>query len=366
MRRPVLDTVPYLPVVRVDPVKEGYDFLGWTVVFVDGNQPNLSVPPAYIIPQGTTGPVVLIATWKLTYTNTIIEEYGKVHAEFSSFYDITTGQFRRDLFNAYTVESVSEAEHIINNAGQVYSYLLVLYGRFESGSFNAGDDTTVVTVITHMLTQAITDMKATLKIDMTAYNAAYAEFNSYFNTETGQFNRDLFTDYSSESVLEAERIMNFASQIHTYLLAAYGQLGGGHFNAGDDSEVIKTATHILTQAIADMNKALKPLEAPELLVEMYDMGNRIRVWLSYPVEVEHITVVIDGKAAVFDGVLLSGAKVWMPGVGYIEAYSYIDVAKTGNWQSAVLTFMVNGQPLAYELVNDWYMPPTELRTLTGI
>ncbi|MDR0374075.1 MAG: hypothetical protein LBI79_11140 [Nitrososphaerota archaeon] len=194
-----------------------------------------------------------------------------------------------------------------------------------------------------------------------AYNTIHAEFNSYYNPVTGQFRWDLFDGYTDESILEAEQIMAAAGYVHTYLLAAYGRLGDGCFSADDTVEVIKVATHILTQAIADMNTVLKP-KAPALFADVYDMGNLIRVWFSYPIEIEHIAATVDGQAAKFDGTILSGTKIWLPGVGYIDAYSNIAVAKINNWQSITLTLTANGQTLMIELINDRYEPPIEWTT----
>ncbi|MCL2432805.1 MAG: hypothetical protein FWD10_09685, partial [Candidatus Bathyarchaeota archaeon] len=194
-----------------------------------------------------------------------------------------------------------------------------------------------------------------------AYNKAYADFSSYYDSMgNGSFRRELFVGYTVESVLEAERIMDAAGQVHGYLLFLYGRFDGEHFKIGDDIAVIKVATDVLVQAIVDMNAVLKPVEVPQLFVEAYNVSSLIRVWLSCPVEVVNVVAVLDGVAVEFDGVLLSGARTWVPGVGYIDAYSYIDVAKTTDWELMVLTFMVNGQPLVYELVNDWYVPPAEL------
>ncbi|MDR0492531.1 MAG: bacterial Ig-like domain-containing protein [Nitrososphaerota archaeon] len=193
-----------------------------------------------------------------------------------------------------------------------------------------------------------------------AYDAAYADFSSYYDPVSGEFRRDLFAKYTAESVLEAETIMNSAYDVHIYLLTLYGRLDDGRFMKGDNATVIEVATRVLTQAIVNMNAVLKPMEVPQLFVEAYNVSSLIRVWLSCPVEVVNVVAVLDGVAVEFDGVLLSGARTWVPGVGYIDAYSYIDVAKTTDWKLMVLTFMVNGQPLEYTLVNDWYVPPAEL------
>ncbi|MDR0373593.1 MAG: hypothetical protein LBI79_08615, partial [Nitrososphaerota archaeon] len=187
-----------------------------------------------------------------------------------------------------------------------------------------------------------------------AYNKVYAEFCSYYDIATWQFRRDLFVGYSVESVLEAERIMGVGCQLHADLLAMYGKLDAGRFNATDPEEAIKVSTRILTQAIADMNTVLKPLDVPVLFANAYDMSGFIRVWFSYPVGIESVVAMIDGTVTGFDGVILSGARTWLTGVGYIDAYSYVDVAKVNNWQSIVLTLTVSGQMLTLELVNDQY------------
>ncbi|MDR0372129.1 MAG: bacterial Ig-like domain-containing protein [Nitrososphaerota archaeon] len=192
-----------------------------------------------------------------------------------------------------------------------------------------------------------------------AYNQVYAEFSSYYNTTTWQFHRDLFTGYTIASVLKAESIMNDAGQVHAYLLAAYGKLDAGRFSAEDKEEALKVATHILTQAIANMHLALEPLNPPELFADTSDMGGVIRVWLSYPVEVKNIVAVMDGQVIEFDDAILRGAVAWVPGIGYIDALSHVDVFKVGNWQSMVLTLTAYGQVFVFELKNDHYVPPVE-------
>jgi uncharacterized repeat protein (TIGR02543 family) len=263
---PLYYSVADLPVVIVDPVKESYDFLGWTVVFLDGNQPDITIPTVcYIISEGTTGSIELTAVWEPTIEESLI----------------------------------------------------------------------------------------------VAYNRVYAEFNSYYDAETGQFFRGLFGGFTAESVLEAEQILNAAGQVHRYLLVAYGKLDVGCFGTGDNAAAVEVATHLLTQAIADMNTALKPVAAPVLFAEEYDMGSRFRVWLSYPIGIEHIVATVDGQATNF-GIILSGAKTWVHGMGYLEVYSYLDVVKTTNWQSIVLRLTVDNQVLVLEFENDWYEPPVEL------
>ncbi|MDR0372883.1 MAG: InlB B-repeat-containing protein [Nitrososphaerota archaeon] len=258
-------TITDLPVAIANPIKAGYTFLGWTVAFSDGSQPDATMPTvSYVIPQGTTGTVVLTAHWKLIVEEDAIIAYNKVYAEFSSYYDTTTWQFSRGLFAEYTVESVLEAERIMDTAGQVHAYLLVVYGGFDAGRFSADADV----------------------------------------------------------------------------------------------EVIKVATRIFTQAIADMHAVLK-FDVPMVFVDMYDLGGCIRVWFSCPIGIETVVAVVDGQVAEFDGVVLRGVRTWLSGVGYIDTYSYIDVAKVNNWQLIVLTLTVNDQTLVLELVNDLYVSPVE-------
>ena len=61
---PVSYVVYDLPVSIAQPTKLSYIFLGWTVVFADGNQMAVVNPVvSYIIPVGTTGDVTLYAHW---------------------------------------------------------------------------------------------------------------------------------------------------------------------------------------------------------------------------------------------------------------------------------------------------------------
>jgi len=192
-----------------------------------------------------------------------------------------------------------------------------------------------------------------------AYNQAYTDFSSYYDTSTWQFRKDLFTEYTVESVLEAEQLMNAAGQLHADLLALHGRLDAGRFSADDDVEVIEQATHILIQAIEDMKSVLKPWEVPVLFADVYDLGSWIRVWFSYPVGTEHVAVTVDGQATAFDDPILSGARTWLSGAGYLDAYSYIDVSKAINWQLMLLKVTIPDYVLVVELENDWYVPPVE-------
>jgi uncharacterized repeat protein (TIGR02543 family) len=201
---------------------------------------------------------------------------------------------------------------------------------------------------------------------LNAYDVAFVEFCSYYDVETWQFCRDLFAGFSVESVLEAETIMGTAGQVHADLLAVYGRLEAGRFGPDDSLEVIAQATHILTQAIVDMNAALRPVEGPVLFVDICDLGGVFRVWFSHPLEIENIAAVIDGQTAEFDGIILSSAKTWLAGVGYLNTYSYIEAAKVDNWQTIALTLTSNGQTLIVELVNDRYEPPTEQVTIIRV
>jgi len=258
-------TAADLPITITNPTKEGFVFAGWTIVFFDNSQPDVTIPTvSYVLAKGTTGTVGLTAVWEPIIDETPIANYNQVYAEFGSYYDAETGQFCKDLFDGYTVESVLEAEHIMNAAAQVHTYLLVLYDRFDVG----------------------------------------------------------------------------------------------HFTVADDVAILKVATRVLTQAIEDMNTALK-VDIPPLFVDVYDRGNSIRVWFSYPVEIENVSAVVDGEPVGFDGGLLSATKAWIPGVGYINAYSYIDVTKTDNWQLIVLTLSAYDQVLVLELKNDQYKVPVE-------
>jgi uncharacterized repeat protein (TIGR02543 family) len=68
---PVTYTVENLPLSIGDPSREGYIFLGWTVLYANGTGGTSQV--SYSIPAGTTGDVVLSAVWYIipdtnTYT----------------------------------------------------------------------------------------------------------------------------------------------------------------------------------------------------------------------------------------------------------------------------------------------------------
>ena len=104
-----------------------------------------------------------------------------------------------------------------------------------------------------------TDVQLT---DMTAYNKAFDDFCAYYDTATWTFRKDLFTDYTDESVLEAERIMGAGGQAHANLLAAYGKLAAGRFDETDSADVVAEGTIILNGAIADMMAAIVKKEDP--------------------------------------------------------------------------------------------------------
>jgi uncharacterized repeat protein (TIGR02543 family) len=58
---PSLYTVEELPLVIVDPIWVGYDFLGWLVEFADGR--TVGLVRAFSVPEGTVGDIVLTANW---------------------------------------------------------------------------------------------------------------------------------------------------------------------------------------------------------------------------------------------------------------------------------------------------------------
>ncbi|MDR0493431.1 MAG: InlB B-repeat-containing protein [Nitrososphaerota archaeon] len=161
-------TVDALPISIANPTKEGFVFMGWTIVFFDGNQPDIVVPTINCsLLEGTTGSVGLTAVWEPILDEPFFRDYTRAYETFSSYYDTETGQFCKDLFEGYTIESVSEAEHTMNAAAQVHSYLLVLYGRFDVGQFTAADDTAILEVATRVLAQALADMNTNLKTPQT-------------------------------------------------------------------------------------------------------------------------------------------------------------------------------------------------------
>ncbi|MDR1993550.1 MAG: hypothetical protein LBQ98_08695 [Nitrososphaerota archaeon] len=123
---------------------------------------------------------------------------------------------------------------------------------------------------------------------MDAYNETIIVFYSYYDVETWMFRRDLFAGFSVESVLKAEHIMGMAGQAHADLLAMYRRLEAGHFSKDDPVEIVVQATHIFTQAIIDMNAALRSVEGPVFFVDICDLGGVFRVWFSYPLEIENI------------------------------------------------------------------------------
>jgi uncharacterized repeat protein (TIGR02543 family) len=60
------------PIAIIDPAKIGYEFLGWTVKYHDGSQPDITTPTTnYNIPKGTTGGITLIAHWQPLQYNII-------------------------------------------------------------------------------------------------------------------------------------------------------------------------------------------------------------------------------------------------------------------------------------------------------
>ena len=297
-----------------------------------------------------------ISVTREAVSDDVIMAYNKAHADFSSYYNTLNWQFRRDLFVGYTVDSVLKAEGIMGAAGQAHADLLAAYGKLSVGRFDEADPVDAIVEGTRILNGAIDDMKAVLRVDMTFYDVAHDEFSSYYDTATWQFRKDLFAGYTDESVVEAEAIMNSAGQAHADLLAAYGKLSVGRFDETDDVAAVKEGTDILTQAVADMKAVLKLKEVPELFANVYDLGGFFRVWFSYPVAIENVVAVMDGKAVVFDGVVLDGAKTWVSGVGYTGEYSYVDAVKTNDWQQIVLTISANGQVITVTIVNDQYVP----------
>ena len=70
---PSLYTVDGLPLAIFDPTKSGYEFLGWTVEFADGNV--VAGQISYSIPEGTIGDVVLTANWQLVDTSYVVRYY---------------------------------------------------------------------------------------------------------------------------------------------------------------------------------------------------------------------------------------------------------------------------------------------------
>ncbi|MCL1848654.1 MAG: CehA/McbA family metallohydrolase [Clostridiales bacterium] len=98
--------------------------------------------------------------------------------------------------------------------------------------------------------------------DMTAYNKAFDDFCAYYNTATWAFRKDMFTNYTDESVAAAEGIMGAGGKDHADLLAAYGKLAAGRFDETDSEETVALGTSILNGAIADMFFALVEKKIP--------------------------------------------------------------------------------------------------------
>ncbi|MDR0468809.1 MAG: hypothetical protein LBH09_02425, partial [Peptococcaceae bacterium] len=216
------------------------------------------------------------------------------------------------------------------------------------------------------LTAAPTPLPDTdlLKALLADYNQAYADFCYCYDTTDWRFRRELFTDYTDESVLIAEAIMNAGGGLHAELLAEYGKLEAGRFDKYDGEEAIIAGTDILNGAIADaiMNLVLK--EVPVLSANVYDLGDFFRVWLSFPYMIEDISAIDqDGEAVAFDGVILEGVKTWVEGGGYTGEYSYIDAFKTNDWQAICIRFA--GQELVVSLENDLYGAPIWITDVTA-
>ena len=52
------------PIIVANPTKEGYEFLGWTVKYLDGSQTDITTPiVVFCIEKGTTGDIELTANW---------------------------------------------------------------------------------------------------------------------------------------------------------------------------------------------------------------------------------------------------------------------------------------------------------------
>ena len=338
---PLVYTAADLPLSIADPFKADCTFLGWIVTY-DGGV-SVVVDGSFSIPLGATGDLVLTANWD-----------DEISAVYDIVYVLDGGINAEDNPSTYTAADLPVTIVNPTKVGFVFAGWTIVF--FD----NSQSDITMPTV-SYVLAEGTTgDIGLTAVwepiIDETPiadYNRVYAQFSSYYDAETGQFCVDLFDGYTVESVLEAERIMNAAAQVHTYLLVLYGRLDVGHFTAADSTSILEVSTRVLMQAIEDMNKALK-LDVPSLFADVYDRGNSIRVWFSYPVEIDNISAMADGEPIEFGDGLLSGTKAWVPGVGYLNAYSYIDVAKTDSWQMVVLTLRANDQVLVLELENDLY------------
>lgn len=89
-----------------------------------------------------------------------------------------------------------------------------------------------------------------------AYNAAFDEFCSYYDTATWRFLKENLADYTAASVSAAELIMNTAGGAHAALLTAQGKLAAGRLDAADSAAALEEWAAILSGAVTDMKAAL--------------------------------------------------------------------------------------------------------------
>jgi len=155
------------------------------------------------------------------------------------------------------------------SGGDGYDILITMDTLAELASM----DDALIKYITQNLGGAITADNAKLEgrisvyadadgTDMAAYDKAHDDFCAYYDTDTWTFRKYLFTDYTDESVQEAEKIMAAGGQVHANLLAQYGKLAAGRFDETDNAEIVAEGTDILNGAIADMMAALVIKKAP--------------------------------------------------------------------------------------------------------
>jgi uncharacterized repeat protein (TIGR02543 family) len=97
------------PITIDKPTKVNYEFLGWTVRFIDGSPADIAVPIlSFSILEGTTGHVVLTANWK--------------PIQYNITYNLNSGVNAANNPTSYTVESVFPI-NIANPTRSGYDFL---------------------------------------------------------------------------------------------------------------------------------------------------------------------------------------------------------------------------------------------------
>jgi hypothetical protein len=168
--------------------------------------------------------------------------------------------------------------------------------------------------------------------DLSAYNAAFDEFCSYFDTDTWRFLEEELGEYTKASVAQAKDIMLMAAGNHASLLAEYGKLEAGRFDKSVSQEVIDQGTAILAGAVAKAKETLKlkptaivtgpakisavsDKEAKYIFSLKYIMEKINAVTLTFSVEDEYYTgqglYVLDGWSVASEGNWEKDGNCWL-------------------------------------------------------